>query len=49
MAFGVQRSREPVLAHVARLATTAADGTCAVAPGTYRVTVGERTETFTVG
>jgi len=25
------------------------DGTRAVAPGTYRVTVGERTETFTVG
>jgi beta-glucosidase len=34
---------------VARLAVTAADGTRAVAPGTYRVTVGERTETFTVG
>jgi len=28
---------------------TGADGTRAVVPGTYRVTVGDRTEAFTVG
>ena len=46
---GGERRRVGLSFPVARLATTGADGTRAVAPGTYRVTVGERTETFTVG
>jgi beta-glucosidase len=44
-----ERRRVALSFPVARLATTAADGTRAVAPGTYRITVGERTETLTVG
>jgi beta-glucosidase len=46
---GGERRRVALSFPVARLATTGADGTRAVAPGTYRVSVGERTETFTVG
>jgi beta-glucosidase len=46
---GDERSRIGLSFPVSRLAVTGADGTRAVAPGTYRVTVGERSETFTVG
>jgi beta-glucosidase len=44
-----ERSRVALSFPASRLAVTGADGTRAVVPGTYRVTVGERTETFTVG
>jgi beta-glucosidase len=46
---GGERRRVALSFPVARLASTGTDGTRAVAPGTYRVTVGDRTETFTVG
>jgi beta-glucosidase len=46
---GGERSRVALSFPVSRLAVTGADGTRAVVPGTYRVTVGERTETVTVG
>src|SRR4051794_15150942 len=41
------RTRAGLSFPVSRLAVTGADGTRAVVPGTYRVTVGERSETFT--
>jgi beta-glucosidase len=44
-----QRGRVGLSFPASRLAVTGADGARAVVPGTYRVTVGERTETLTVG